>query len=199
MRSDIFWGEVAPGHHILQFYETDAALAEAMSAFTRNAINTQNSCIIIATEKHRGMLRYELTRNGYDVRLLASKNILIEADSDETLSRFILDDMPDEKRFREVVGSFLNDAKGYEGRKIRVFGDMVARLWERGNKEGAIALEDMWNRLMHREEIGLFCAYPARGMDDSSADNIGRVCSAHSKVISGRHATEPDVFYKDSC
>ena len=69
---------------------------------------------------------------------------------------------------------------------MRVYGEMVALLWEDGNVTGAIELERMWNGLGAEVPFSLFCAYPTHlmsGPDD--ADDFAEVCHLHSGVVAG--------------
>jgi hypothetical protein len=103
----------------------------------------------------------------------------------ETLSRFMVNGIPDEARFVEVAQGVLQRARGKGGRKVRAFGEMVALLWADGQCAAAIALERLWNQLQATEKFPLFCAYPHAGFKDDDADSLLSVCATHSRVIPG--------------
>ena len=70
------------------------------------------------------------------------------------------------------------------GRRVRAFGEMVSLLWERGNRDGAIALEQLWNELGKRHQFALFCAYPLSAFaNDAERESLSSVCACHSRVI----------------
>ncbi|MDP8931195.1 MAG: MEDS domain-containing protein [Actinomycetota bacterium] len=46
------------------------------------------------------------------------------------------------------------------GRDVRIYGEMVALLWEEGNILAAMALEDLWNQFAGSRAFSLMCAYP---------------------------------------
>jgi hypothetical protein len=58
------------------------------------------------------------------------------------------------------VGGLVDEvAARHPGRTIRAFGEMVDVLWRRGQQEGAIALEELWNDLARTRSFALLCGY----------------------------------------
>src|SRR6185369_7786896 len=107
----------------------------------------------------------------------------ISLDAAQTLSKFIVDGLPDERRFHELIGRVLTRAAD-GGHHVRAFGEMVALLWKEGNYNGAIRLEELWNNLQKTNSFSLFCAYPMSGMEsEESAESLSKVCLSHSHVI----------------
>jgi anti-sigma regulatory factor (Ser/Thr protein kinase) len=69
---------------------------------------------------------------------------------------------------------------------VRIYGEMVALLWDAGNVTAAIALEALWNDLGRRLPFSLFCAYDADTMGgEDCADSFRHVCHLHSAVVDG--------------
>jgi signal transduction histidine kinase len=70
------------------------------------------------------------------------------------------------------------------GGVIRAYGEMVDLLWEHGNTEGAIRLEELWNELAVTRKFTLLCAY-AMGhfYKNVGSEHYDRVCGQHSHVI----------------
>ena len=90
---------------------------------------------------------------------------------------------PDEARFRNVVGTLVAQATAGK-RPLRAFGEMVALLWQKGNADAAIRLEELWNDPGKEYVFSLFCAYPMAGFG-SNADGqpFTHICKAHTRVI----------------
>jgi anti-sigma regulatory factor (Ser/Thr protein kinase) len=78
-------------------------------------------------------------------------------------------------------------AKATEGgRPVRVFGEMVALLWDDGALAAAIELEKLWNDLAQRHSFSLFCAYPEQSVAPTGRRGaLHDVCSHHTLVIQG--------------
>jgi hypothetical protein len=69
---------------------------------------------------------------------------------------------------------------------VRIFGEMVALLWDAGNAGAAVDLEALWNELGRQYSFSLLCAYPAGAVAaDEYADELAQICAAHSAVLSG--------------
>ena len=50
-KADTFWGEIAPCDHVVQIYETDEIFINALVGFVGDGINSNDSCIVIATQR----------------------------------------------------------------------------------------------------------------------------------------------------
>ena len=101
-------------------------------------------------------------------------------DAHDTLSKFMVDGMPSWERFRAVIGPVIESVAGPSRRKVRAYGEMVDVLWQRGEQQAAICLEEMWNDLRHHHDFNLLCAYA----NDSqySAHGIAQICGVHTHV-----------------
>ncbi|HEX2475916.1 MAG TPA: ATP-binding protein, partial [Lacipirellulaceae bacterium] len=169
--------------HFVQFYENDAYLVESVSGFVAAALSERHSGVVIATPEHRSAVQQKLVSCGIDITDATTSGRYVALDASATLSKFMVSGSPDPDRFMDTVGAVIaRQAKA--GGRIHAFGEMVALLWAEGNREGAIQLEELWNRLGKRYRFALFCAYPMVGFGEES-DSLGLsgVCSCHSRVI----------------
>src|SRR5262249_47449461 len=89
----------------------------------------------------------------------------------------------DSRAFVFVMDALIAPALGARG-PVRVFGEMVALLWEEGDVRGALALESAWNDLADRHAFALFCAYPRSSLD-TPGDLVAfkRMCDRHSALV----------------
>jgi hypothetical protein len=75
----------------------------------------------------------------------------------------------DTERFREVMVPLIARA-GTGGRRLRVFGEMAALLWDAGDVASTLALERLLNDLQSTHQLARLCAYPIRAFErDGSA------------------------------
>src|SRR4051812_8322779 len=80
--------------HVVQFYETDAFLVEALVRYVGGALGGGDVAIVIATEPHRAALEERLDALGIDVALARRQDRLVVLDALATLSTFMVDDWP---------------------------------------------------------------------------------------------------------
>lgn len=185
VRTESFWGELAPCEHSMQIYESDAAFMDALEGYVASGLRRGESVILISTASHLHELEKRLRASWFDLDRARWEDRYIALLARETLSRFMVDGMPDEALFRGVVGGILDRARGAEGRKVRAIGEMVASLWADGNHAAAIALEGLWNKVQSREIFPLFCAYPRQGFKGDASASLRALCDAHSRIIPG--------------
>lgn len=168
--------------HFVQFYETDLYLVNSVSDYIGSGLSAGDGCIVVATSEHRTGLDVRLQAYGLDVTAAKTTGQYLSLDAEETLSKFIVDGSPDRSRFIDVIQPAI--ARTGKGRRVRVFGEMVALLWEQGNRTAAIQLEELWNTLHESLDFTLFCAYPIKAFGgESMAQPLSDVCATHSRVI----------------
>ncbi len=174
---------IESGEHVVQFYEDDAELLEAIGPYLTAAAVAGDVAIVIATEAHRQAFEAALEVEGIDVAQAGAGGMLRWLDAASTMAEFITDGQIDHDAFDEVVGGLMRTA-AESGRPIRAYGEMVALLWDEGNVLGAIELERLWNELARELPFSLFCAYPAASVAGSEhAEALHQVCHLHSSVL----------------
>jgi len=175
------------GHdaHVVQFYEEDRFLVEAVGEFLRESIRAGEPSLVVATAEHRDAFQRYLTANGHDVAQLVEQGRLTMFDAASTVQQLMAGNRPDRQRFREVVGgaAAAAQARSPTGR-FRAYGEMVDLLWRGGNPDAAIQLEEMWNELGRDHSFALLCGYAMNNFGgERDADRFADVCRAHSRVV----------------
>ena len=177
------------GEHLVQFYETDGFLLDALRRYIQTGLEAGEACAVIATRRHRRQLEDHLRLAGLDPLALRRQGLYLSLDADKTLAEFMADRAPDPERFRRAAGRIIQRAAG-GGRPVRVFGEMVAQLWLEGNETAAIRLEALWNDLQESggAAFTLLCAYPTRlfvgeERQDALQDGLMAVCQQHDHIM----------------
>jgi hypothetical protein len=175
---------VVEGHsHVVGFYETEAFLTESVRDFLAPGLLAGDAAIVVATGAHTASFESALTGTGLDLREAQQRGRYVPLDAGEALSTFMVDGMPDTARFRATIGGLVRRA-GEGPRQVRIYGEMVAVLWDEGNVAAAVALEDLWNDLATTQPFSLFCAYPMQAFcTEASTGPFRRICGQHSSVI----------------
>jgi PAS domain S-box-containing protein len=165
--------------HLVQFYEDDAFLVDEVTEFIGAGLQAGESGIVIATPAHRSDLAQRL--QAIDGSWHPGQYIALDAA--ETLSKFMVDGWPDERRFTGLMEDVLRRAAHNGTRQVRAFGEMVALLWADGKHDAALRLEELWNDLARTHSFSLLCAYPMQGFDDEEhGHSFLHICKAHSQV-----------------
>ncbi len=148
--------------HIVQFYQGDEqALASNVARFFSDGLIRGEGVVAITRPGRRAAIVRALAELNVDVDAAVRGGSVVLLDAEETLARFIRHDGPDRLRFEGVIGPVLHDLRSATGtRDVRAYGEMVGILWESGRRADALRLEELWNGLLEREELQLFCGYP---------------------------------------
>lgn len=176
--------EAVGGHeHLVEFYDDDRFLSETVAAFLLPALRSGDTAIVVATVAHRRGFDTALRGAGIDVDAASREGRYLAFDAGPMLSFFMADGAPDAALFQETVGAVM-DVASQDGRKVCVYGEMVALLWDAGDVASALALEDLWNDLAEIRAFDLLCAYPTSFFgDESTRAAFERICEQHSAVI----------------
>ncbi len=180
-RTKIFWGEIAPCEHIAQFYESDKALIESLARFVASGLTAGESVIVIATPEHLRELAAKLAEKAVDLQTAVEKDLYITLDAEIGLASFMVQNWPDDQRFCKFVEHLIRRA-AVSDRRVRVFGEMVALLWARGQAAATVRLEHLWQQFCKTHSFSLFCAYPQAGFTKHPIDSFAEISAAHTQV-----------------
>lgn len=178
--------------HLVQFYEADSFLLEALSRLVGDSLIAGDSSVIIATKAHRDGLEEGLRTRDLDIDALRRQGRYVALDAAETLATFIVDDFPDEVRFRSVVAEVIKRAAAKsETRHVCAFGEMVALLFAAQKGEAVVRLEQLWNGLAKELPFSLCCGYPLNQFSNRPNEPLFlKICAEHSHVIPAESYTE---------
>jgi signal transduction histidine kinase/CheY-like chemotaxis protein len=168
--------------HVVQFYEGDVLLVETLAEFVGAGLKQEDGVLVIATEEHRTGLDGRLRSLGVDLDRAIATGHYFAVDAADTLARIMVDGIPDDGRFREVIGGLMSRVAG-RGR-ARVFGEMVGLLLTAGRVTATIRLEELWNEAIEERGFTLFCAYPIHLLGGHRlAEAVAQVCGQHDHVV----------------
>lgn len=169
--------------HFVMFYEADGSLIDGVADFIGPALQAGERAIVVATLAHRQAIESRLQAAGIDTRRAMANGRYVAVDAAHTLSRFMIDDVPDPVRFEGVLRGLLARSPTGTGRP-RIFGEMVALLVGEGKPEAALRLEALWNRQAKKRPFALMCAYPMQQLGgERLAPVLVDVCTEHSAVV----------------
>lgn len=180
--SPVFWGEIAPCEHIAQFYEHDDVLLDTLAGFVGGGLKTGEGAIVLATAGHLKALEQRLAASGIDVATAVARAQYIPMVAEEALSKFMVNQWPDDQLFAAFVSDLITRARA-TGRRVRAFGELVALLWARGDVAATIRLEFLWHQLCQSQAFSLFCAYPKSGFTEDPLKSLDVIRATHSRIV----------------
>ena len=172
--------------HEVAFYEDDPSVVDGYARFIESALKTGSAVIVVVTESHRARLVPRLEADGVDVAAVIKQGSYIPLDAADALSRLTVNDMPDPVRCARVVGDLIRGAaKGVKGEHVRVVfcGEIAPTLLSKGNAEGAIKLEHLWDGITRGYAVDTLCGYlRSRFLSKESSPIFERICAEHTAV-----------------
>jgi hypothetical protein len=195
-KKDIFWGEIAPCDHVCQIYENNDAFLDLLTGFVSGGFSAGESVAVIASHEHLNFLHQRLQKEGINLFALELKDQYIPLSAEDTLSEFMINGWPDESLFHFTVSTLLDRAQK-RGRRVRVFGEMVAILWAQGNHGATVRLEHLWNKFCETQAFSLFCAYPKSGFTENAEESLTQICCSHAKMIAPSDSDIENIVYQD--
>jgi PAS domain S-box-containing protein len=176
--------------HFVQFYASDESVAERAASFLGPALEAGDSGVVFAARAHRDAIGEKLKRRGIDVLAAASQGRYVAMDADEAISEFMADGSPESSRFFAIAGGpIVRASRG--GRAVRVFGELAAILWRRGETTAAIRLEKLWNALATTHGCSLYTAYPVEAFRSGAGGGpFNRACKILSRDAPPAIATD---------
>jgi len=173
-------GTTSP-HHAVGFYEDDDEVVGRISAYAAEGLRRRERVLTVVTPEHRNAVDDALSDLGLDPARARHDGSYVTLEAAHTLSTFLVDGSPDLDGFAHSVGRMISAARE-DGSTVRVFGEMVSLLWDRGDVVSALQLESMWNELAQVQQFFLMCAYRQAGLGQAQLRDIGRVCDLHAAV-----------------
>ena len=180
-------------NHVVHFYDEQEALIQSAAAFLAGGLlRGAPALVLIAPPKVQAMQR-KLGEMGVDVERATAARQLVLLDSSVTVELLLVDGMPDEQRFREVIGKQVTGMMDiWRPFQLHGFGDMVDLLYTRGDADAAIELERLWDDLAHREGFSLYCAYDATQFShDRHRAAFHAICRHHNMIMPMQRGSSP--------
>jgi hypothetical protein len=161
-------------------------VVDGYARFIESALKIGNAVIVVVTEAHRASLLPRLETDGVNVPAAIEQGSYIPLDAADVLSRLTVNNTPDPVRCAKVIGDLImRAAKGVKGEhgRVAVCGEIAPTLLSKGNAEGAIQLEHLWDEITRGYGVHTLCGYLSSAFPDKENSPIfQRICAEHSAV-----------------
>jgi hypothetical protein len=169
--------------HSVLFYGDDSELAARAGEPLLGALTSGGTAIVIATPAHRELIGRWLTAAGADLPAAAAAGRYLTRDARETMASLIVGSWPSPAGFWQAINPLIQRAAA-TAPPVRVFGEIVALLWESGQLGAALELEALWNELAAHYPFGLVCGYSAGTIGGRDrGDALAELCEAHAGTL----------------
>ena len=187
-RERVLRGDVA-SEHLVQLFDEPDSRVEAVAAFLYRGWLAGAPLLVVARPINWALIEARLEVMGCPVADTIAAGRLVVLDAATTLASFLEADGPNERLFREHVGTVV--ARLSKLGRLNGYGEMVDILAEQGRLDAAHELEMLWNSLAATESFTLLCGYAATHFGDArDAEAFHRICHAHTGV----HADAGDLL-----
>jgi hypothetical protein len=172
----------ASGDHLVQAYRDDGFLVASVVEYAGVGLRHGEAVVVIATQAHRDSFTSALAAEGLDAAAAQGRGQLVILDAEATLARITAGGMPDWQAFHSEIGGLIARLR-LEYPTVRAYGEMVDVLWQRGERDAALRLEEFWNDLTQLQTFSLLCAYRMDPLDSASFPALECICKAHTHLI----------------
>jgi DNA-binding NarL/FixJ family response regulator len=166
-------------NHEVQFYPDDESFVGGFTRYIEAALLNGNAVIIAVTESHRKSLLQSLLDRGASIASAIEQGRCLSFDLADTLSAFMVNDLPDPMRFFKVVSDLIATAQATSGgpSRVTICGECAAILWADGNADAAIQVEQLCNQLTKRYQMDILCGFSLSSFDrDEDKQVFQRIC-----------------------
>jgi MEDS: MEthanogen/methylotroph, DcmR Sensory domain len=177
--------------HSVLFYRDDSELAARAGEPLLAALTGGGTAIVIATPAHRELIGRWLTAAGADLPAAAAAGRYLTRDARETMASLMAGGWPSPAGFWQTINPLIQRAAA-TAPPVRVFGEIVALLWESAQLGAALELEALWSELTAHYPFGLVCGYSAGTIGGRDrGDALAELCEVHAGALGS--APGPDL------
>lgn len=168
--------------HLVHVHADDGSLVDVVAQYLTPVLLAGDAAVVVATPVHRAQFAAAVTAAGVDLACCRRRGQYVELDAEAALASFSPTGTIDPAQFALRIGGRIAEVAALFPR-VHVYGEMVARLWGRGDAAAALDLEHLWNDLATRQSFRLLCAYPARTVHSiGSIGQLGEMLRAHTSA-----------------
>lgn len=172
--------------HVIELFDGVESLGESVARFFMDGLSSGENLLMLAKPIHVQAVADALNRRGIGITGLVDGHRLVILDAATALRLIMKRSVPDIQLLTTMVQNTIDDL-AFNGRNVRVYGELVELLAEEGNFRGAESVEEFWNGFGATHPISLLCGYSSAHfvMPDSLAV-LQNLCRAHSRVQQNR-------------
>ncbi|HXW03773.1 MAG TPA: MEDS domain-containing protein [Vicinamibacterales bacterium] len=170
-------------HHLVQLFDSQESRASEIAAYLREGWAAGDTLLALLSAAHWGATARLLREQQIDTGELVESGQLTLLDSTAMLSAIMRNGVLRTDLFEASVGATVRRLRHSRPGRLRVYGELVDLLAADGDFATAHRLEELWNDLLEREPLTLFCGYASECFGNPKASPALRlICDTHSHV-----------------
>jgi len=173
--------------HAVQFHGDDDDWLDGVTEALIGALHRGDIIATVLIESNRHAVTRRMAARGWNLADLETQNRYLVFDADEAAKQVMRDGRPHVDSIAAMVAVLenarLSSAAGSRS-QVTLIGEIAGVLCRRGDFDGALELERLWDELTASLPILTICAYPTACFHDDRAQVVVSDISAHHSVIS---------------
>ncbi|HLP81078.1 MAG TPA: MEDS domain-containing protein [Nitrosomonas sp.] len=171
------------GKHRVEVCPDDTSQVEQLTRYLMEGFHNDEAMMVVAKPALRSAVMAQLSLLGLDVQSIKNQGQIRFFDAEFLISRFTIDGVLDEEFFQEYVGTHVEILRLRFG-NVRIFGGMVALLWDQGKYHEAMQVEEFWCNLLEQHEAKLLCSYSLSRVEPALfQESVDFICKCHNHLI----------------
>jgi hypothetical protein len=180
-----------PSQHVAAFHHSDAFIVARVSTFVADGLRANDQVIVMATLDHWNAITRRLHDAGIAYGRAAADGRLVLIEADQLVDTLMTDGRIDVDGFSATLQHLLKP-----GGRLRMYGEVVSLVAQRGDVTGALAIERLGSELAAGREANIFCGYHTAGTRLSTRD-IAAIERAHDRSVFEESQFHAVRFYQD--
>lgn len=175
--------EAPVNRHFAQLHRDPQDLADAVTLYLQTGLRRGNGVLVIAAPEQTDRLFNRLAASKLHPKALVSSGQLVQVDAAKIIEQCTTSGLPEWADFRSALSPVLSRLEPC-GRGIRVYSELANALWEVGQTDAAIELEDLWNRMAGMQAFSLYCGFRMDTQrEESYAAPLEELGRTHSDIL----------------
>jgi hypothetical protein len=167
--------------HAVQLFDMLETLSDAISTFLAAGYAKGDNLLVVAKPRHWAAISARLESRGCSVHTAIERGKLVVLDAAATLGQIERGGFPDRRLFDCVLGAAVRRLASTAS--LRIYGEMVEVLAEKGDLGAALFLEELWNELATDHSFNLVCGYSsAHFAAPATEEALRRICRGHTRI-----------------
>ncbi|HVL35031.1 MAG TPA: MEDS domain-containing protein [Burkholderiales bacterium] len=175
----------APGAHVLQIYDADEFLADAVGHYAAEGLQAGEGVVLTGTRGHLRAIHERLGALGIDAAAAARRGQLAAIDAETALPAVLIDGWPQDDAFQSAVGRMFAASRAAGFERLRWWGEMTSVLASHGQEQASFRLEALGGELAREQGMSVFCSHLTNKFEPRAYRDgpLVELCRLHSHLI----------------